>query len=213
MDDRTIEEKMSSALSRGQTRYRETVCDLDKVMALALASSGDVPRILGEGTLSNFHVEALIHYRLADAKHLRGEALGAISRIATALDKRHHGRANFKVRDLAESVLDFWADDSCVRCGGLRFEPIRGTPTLSAIPCQQCAGSGKRKKPWVKRLPHRPDVPAQRSLLNDSGRELLDKWERECDRARLHMTRHDRTLEYLDLLERSILGGAASRLR
>ena len=46
-------------------------------------------------------------------------------------------------KDKAPAVVLWWLDKQCRRCTGRMFEPIPGTPALSAIRCRACAGTGE----------------------------------------------------------------------
>ena len=50
-------------------------------------------------------------------------------------------------KDKALAVVLWWLDKQCRRCTGRMFEPIPGTPALSAIRCRACAGTGEARLP------------------------------------------------------------------
>lgn len=50
-------------------------------------------------------------------------------------------------KDKALAVTLWWLDKQCRRCIGRMFEPIPGTPALSAIRCRACNGSGEAPLP------------------------------------------------------------------
>lgn len=50
-------------------------------------------------------------------------------------------------KDKALAVVLWWLDKQCRRCTGRMFEPIPGTPALSAIRCRACNGTGEAHLP------------------------------------------------------------------
>jgi len=50
-------------------------------------------------------------------------------------------------KDKALAVVLWWLDKQCRRCTGRMFEPIPGTPALSAIRCRVCNGTGESHLP------------------------------------------------------------------
>jgi len=50
-------------------------------------------------------------------------------------------------KDKALAVTLWWLDKRCRRCTGRMFEPIPGTPALSAIRCRACNGTGEAHLP------------------------------------------------------------------
>lgn len=48
---------------------------------------------------------------------------------------------------VAAAVLLHWVDDVCPACHGVQRERVKGTPSLSAVVCPVCRGSGKSKAP------------------------------------------------------------------
>lgn len=42
-------------------------------------------------------------------------------------------------------ALAKWIDDICTSCKGLKFQKMRGTPTLMDRPCAECNGKGTKK--------------------------------------------------------------------
>lgn len=44
--------------------------------------------------------------------------------------------------DKAGQIVAYWLHQSCYRCNGLKFEPVKGAPALSTIRCRACHGTG-----------------------------------------------------------------------
>ncbi len=63
---------------------------------------------------------------------------------------------------LCMAVLLHWLDHVCPACDGLKFLPIKGTPTLGVEACKMCSGTG------ITRTPHGED-----------GRRI-ENWLDEC---------------------------------
>lgn len=62
------------------------------------------------------------------------------------------GPLKWKISDaqigrLAKKTLEYWIADICPTCLGRGAANISGTPMLEDLPCDQCAGTGRRKLP------------------------------------------------------------------
>lgn len=74
----------------------------------------------------------------------------------------------------AGAIVGYWLHQSCHACHGLKFEPIKSTPVLSAVRCKVCHGTGLG---WA---PHGADGRRVLNLMDDSVSRA-----REGIRARL----------------------------
>ena len=71
--------------------------------------------------------------------------------------------------DVASAVIAWWLNRLCKTCHGRKFGTIENTPTLSAIECPACHGSGEA------RIPH-----------GEIGRRLAS-WLDECKHAHVEL--------------------------
>lgn len=51
---------------------------------------------------------------------------------------------------VASAVIAWWLDRICKTCFGRKFDTIENTPSLSAIECPSCHGTGENKLPYGK---------------------------------------------------------------
>ena len=123
--------------------------------------------------------------RVESEKHGDGDVMiasgWAPNRIGSALMRLHtkptrdnlynvHMQVTIKAESMnierpdsvASAVIAWWLSRTCPVCFGRKYEVISSTPSLSAIECPRCHGSGEKK------LPH-----------GDVGRRLAS-WMDEC---------------------------------
>lgn len=70
---------------------------------------------------------------------------------------------------VASAVIAWWLDRLCKTCHGRKFDTIKDTPSLSAIVCPVCHGSGQKKLPY-----------------GDAGNKLAD-WLDACKHSHVGM--------------------------
>lgn len=73
---------------------------------------------------------------------------------------------------IASAVLLHWLQDVCPECHGVQREVIKDTPSLSAVACPACHGTGKARLPY-----------------GEAGRRLLGFIEDALDSARASIKR------------------------
>lgn len=186
VERRSIEERVGSALARGDLRQREGPCALDKVGALGMV--GVTERL----------ADAVFRLKYANDHHGYHEALAGVYSIARSLDAKNGWRLKRKTLHwMSKRVLHYWLSDVCPLCSGVGYEVIAGSPHLSDRPCQQCHGARKRPMPWLKRLPRKPE-----------GRRVSKvqerRWEAVCRKLSLHIERHRTLLVALERVEWTI---------
>jgi hypothetical protein len=85
-----------------------------------------------------------LRLQAGDAAQLR-EARKATLVLAWRLnDKRNWRLSAANIQKVADAALLHHVHPTCPDCEGRRFEPIPGTPHLSATPCKRCGGTGIR---------------------------------------------------------------------
>ena len=133
-----VHERIASAISGGN--LREGV-DLDTVIALGWAWTP---------------ADALFWRKYGSTGHERfdSQARAYVHEQATQLAQR--GRwdwSEHKVSVMADTVYDFWLDDTCRACSGRAFVLPEGSPYLSDVACSACDPTrpGRRPPPWVAR--------------------------------------------------------------
>jgi hypothetical protein len=62
-------------------------------------------------------------------------------------DRWHLGKAEGFWLRFAATAVKLWRAPHCTQCDGLKFQPIAGTPTLSATACPHCKGTGMAQYP------------------------------------------------------------------
>ncbi len=183
---RGIEERVGSALARGDLRQREGPCDLDTLGALGLV--GITERL----------ADAVFRLKYALDAKTYPDALRGVYGLARALDQRHRWRLKRRrLHWMARRVLDYWLSDVCPTCTGVRYEVAAGSPHLSDHVCPDCRGSGKRVMPWTRKLPRTPEG-------RRATRQRIEKHKKMCRLLNDAMDRHRHLLVELERLERVI---------
>ena len=73
--------------------------------------------------------------------------LRALPGVVDKLTERADVWGMERAKDKALAAVLWWLDKQCRRCTGRLWEPIAGTPALSAIRCRACNGTGEAPLP------------------------------------------------------------------
>lgn len=189
-----ITERVGSALSRGDLRQRETMCDLDTITALGLVG------------VSERLADTVYRLKYANDYKSYNDAFDGVYRLARVLDVRLRWRSRRSgLRRMVTRVLGYWLNDVCFTCTGLGYEVARGSPHLSDRACKACHGTKKRPMPWLIRLPRRPEG-------RRGSRDRVKRWSAKVERINEIMSRHRRLLVELEVSERAIAEKMISKL-
>lgn len=189
-----IEERVGSALARGDLRQKETACDLDKLHAL------------GAVGIEEKLADAVFRLKYANDAGAYEDALEGVRSLGRWLNIRYRWHAKGKrLRWMAKRVLHYWLSDNCMLCSGVGYEIVLGTPHLSDRACPACHGARKRMMPWVKRVPREPE--GRRVTPEDIAR-----WKKVAGRLIAYMGHHRSLLCELEEVERRVAAKVVQKL-
>lgn len=106
---------------------------------------GDVDWLRAAGAVGQRFPLALATWRLVGSRDL-SSVREAVNHCVVWLSKRGQGKSSSGLLETTGTVLAWMFDPVCHPCGGLGFEKIPGTTTLSETPCSVCHGEGKRAR-------------------------------------------------------------------
>jgi len=179
----TLIERVSVALADGNLRQSPGPCALDTVMALGVVG------------ISERMSDAVLRLKGANDHSAYGDAVDGVYGIARSLDRRENWRLKrWRLRLMASSVIDFWLNELCRTCHGVKFEVAGSTGRLSSHVCKACHGTGRRRAPWDRKIPAKPEGRRARG-----GR--VERWKKVAERLRTSAERHRRLLIELEATE------------
>ena len=185
-----IAERVGNALSRGNLRQHDRsgrlltgTSDLDVVAALGVVGIGE--RL----------ADAVYRLKYANDHKSYYDALQGVRDLARSMDAKSRWKVRREhLKKMAQHVLDYWLNDSCPTCTGVKYEVIRGSPHLSDRACKACHGSGKKEMPWNRRVPGRPEG-------KHVTHEKIKEWDAESRDIVASMSRHRALLIELERIE------------
>jgi hypothetical protein len=83
----------------------------------------------------------------ADAKGAAEAALKHWERDVAQRRQKEQQDEYHRATAKAAVIVRFWLDQTCRTCGGLRWQMVPGSPSLSNRPCPACAGKGVAEVP------------------------------------------------------------------
>lgn len=139
MTQRTLAERLATALGTDDLLMREAACDLDKIIVSGWSAK---TRELG--------AMAFWSKYLNDGKKAR-EFVDLVRRVAVSRMRQQRRMARREeIHQLAEIVVAWWLHDKCPTCQGRGLLVLRDQQVVSNIECQSCHGTGLRRLPTPK---------------------------------------------------------------
>lgn len=136
MTDRTMIERIASALSSHDLKMRESACDLDKIIASGWSARDRQLGALGFWAKYVMDVEKTRQF------------LEQVRRLAVAKAReRNRGGSRDELHRLAEVVVFWWLADKCPTCDGRGVLVLEGEQITSNYECHVCTGTGIRPLP------------------------------------------------------------------
>lgn len=137
--DRTVLERLSSAMTSDDLSHKEKVCDVDYVAALGMAGAHDR------------HGAAILDLDLTLSPGSGYQAFKAVVEIVRHIaQRREWSLTPIKTRRIAEGALRHYLKPACGCCKGRGLLGLdRDSPEKAerVRPCDKCGGSGKEPLP------------------------------------------------------------------
>lgn len=108
------------------------------------ASNGTLNDAMLAGAMLKGWGTKLLRLKYANDAKEYAEVLAEFKEIATRHSRRMKWGDESKARSAAKKVLDYWLAENCPKCNGIGYEVMKGSPTLSSVPCPSCKGSKVR---------------------------------------------------------------------
>ena len=130
---RTIERYATAAVT-GDLKDRGPLSDLHMLTAAGMAG------------ISDSWASSLFRLKYSNDAKEYPASLEGTENVARALSIKLKWKTTpGKINRLSKQTLNYWLADICPTCIGRGAMAITGTPMLEDQPCDQCAGTGRRK--------------------------------------------------------------------
>lgn len=119
-----------------------------------MGAPGDVETVMAMAWTRSPH-DALFWRKYAHSGgRFDAEARAVVAALAEILAERGRwGWSEHKVSSMAETVYQYWLNDTCPACQGRGYDLPEGSPYLSDVACSACDPDrpGRRPFPWIAR--------------------------------------------------------------
>lgn len=136
MNSSTTLERLSVALTSKNLKLKETVSDVDYLIALGMIGIKNKMA----GAVLNFHLSG----NLSSYKEARRATVELTRRLSIKRNWKLETKDQYRIADAAWKM---YLMPACPKCTGRKYQHDEGTPSLSARPCQKCRGTGLRNYP------------------------------------------------------------------
>lgn len=145
------------------TEERYLIASNTSNLRVVSESTGDCDVIIASGWAPNRIGSALMRLH---TKPTRDNLYNVHMQVTIEAERLHIANPDA----VASAVIAWWLDRLCKTCHGRKFDTIENTPSLSAIECPACRGTGLKPFP----------------LMDDAAYKLSD-WLDRCKHAHVRM--------------------------